>query len=487
MNLADDLTRHAVERPDLAAIIDGDRVIDYCALDDLIWRLAAWLRSNGRIGPGDIVGLSIDSPLVHLVAAFALARLGAVQITLPLRDPSAARESLAMRFGVRAIVADNAAARLGGLAPIMVVLDGAILQSQARDDALRAEGGEAVWTIAPSSGTTGSPKAIAVTHVMEDQRARRDHAVFGYRIGERYINLVDPSFMVGKRRSMQCLREGGTVVIPAWLSNAAQIIDLIDRHMVSYLSCTPSHLGPLLQQLPEERLRFPGLRVLRVGASVVPGELRRETRRRMTPNLFINYGTNDAGTLAAADPAALDRYPDTIGRPLPGVEIEIVGDNDICVPAGEIGPIRARGPGFASAYLDNVEASARAFRGGWFYPGDLGVLSADGFLFFKGRADDLMNFDGIKIAPVDIEDTLLQHPAVAEAAAFPLPSKRHQDVPAAAVVAREAVSAEALIAFCRTRLGARAPTRVYLVDALPKNAMGKVLKRALGERLSRER
>jgi acyl-coenzyme A synthetase/AMP-(fatty) acid ligase len=130
-------------------------------------------------------------------------------------------------------------------------------------------------------------------------------------------------------------------------------------------------------------------------------------------------------------------------------------------------------------YIGDEAASARAFRGGWYYPGDLGYLDEGGALYFRGRADDLMNYDGMKIYPADIEEVLLAHPAVAEAAAFPLPSDRHQDVPFAAVVLRSPVAAATLLDWCRERLGARAPIKLAQLASLPRTERGKVNKQAL--------
>jgi acyl-CoA synthetase (AMP-forming)/AMP-acid ligase II len=172
--------------------------------------------------------------------------------------------------------------------------------------------------------------------------------------------------------------------------------------------------------LPDDGPRFPGLRELMLSTTFAPEALRREVRRRMTPNLAIAYGSNEAWYVTRADAAEQIRFPDTVGLPYDGVDIEIVDDRGQALPAGEVGLVRVRGSGFARGYIDDPEATAKAFRDGWYYPGDLGVLSPEGALFLKGRADDMINYDGVKIYPADIEAALLDHPAVAEVAAFPV-------------------------------------------------------------------
>src|SRR5262249_5941277 len=147
------------------------------------------------------------------------------------------------------------------------------------------------------------------------------------------------------------------------------------------------------------------------------------------------------------------RFPDTVGIPYPGVAIEIVDDRDRALPPGEVGLIRMRGSGYARGYLDDPVATAKAFRDGWDYPGDLGLLTPEGALILKGRADDLINYDGTKIYPIDIELALQQHPAVAEAAAFPVVVEGYRQRPVAAVTLAAPATREELLAFCRERLG----------------------------------
>jgi long-chain acyl-CoA synthetase len=239
-----------------------------------------------------------------------------------------------------------------------------------------------------------------------------------------------------------------------------------------------------MRQLPDEGPRFPGVRDLTLSTTVAPEALRSKVRRRLTPHVVIAYGSNEAWYVTRADAPDQIRFPDTVGLPYDGVELEIVDERGQALPAGEVGLVRVRGSGFARAYIDDPEASAKSFRDGWYYPGDLGVLAPEGALFLKGRADDLINFDGLKIFPSDIEAALLEHEAVAEAAAFPVMVDGYRQVPAAAIILRGAATADELIAFCDARIGPRAPRLVRILDGFPRNAIGKVLKRELARRFS---
>ncbi|MDF1584861.1 class I adenylate-forming enzyme family protein [Marinimicrococcus flavescens] len=481
MNVADHLTRHAAERPCAVAAIHRDRLVRYGELDTLVWRMAAALRTQG-LGPGDRVGVTVRQPVLHLVAMLALARLGAVQMGLAASEPVERRRSLAGRLRLAAVLVDQNDAAQGAPA---LMLDPAWLKAGAVqvDRSLRNEGGDGLLMIAGSSGTTGAGKLYAVSHSDELVRAARDATVFGWRPAERYLNLVDLHFAVGRRRVLHCLVAGGCVFLPPGEITWSEIAEAIDRHAVTHVSCTPVHATAMLEHLPSEQPRFPDLRVLRVGAAAVPEALRAQIRRRLTPNLYINYGSNEGGTIAGADPALQRLVPGTVGRPMAGLEVEVVDADGRPLPAGETGQVRLRGPGVIREYLDDPEATALAFRDGWFHPGDLACFTAEGALLHHGRADDVMVFDGINIHPGEIEQVLLEHEAVVEAAAFGLASQRHQHVPAAAVVLRRPVGMEVLIRFCRERLGVRAPRRLFSVESLPRNATGKILRREIAVRL----
>jgi acyl-coenzyme A synthetase/AMP-(fatty) acid ligase len=227
---------------------------------------------------------------------------------------------------------------------------------------------------------------------------------------------------------------------------------------------------------------MPGLRVLRSAAAALPARVLLEARRRLSPNIYVSYGVNELGTLCGAGPELLERYPDTVGRALSGVQLQVA--DDAGQPAGEgvTGEVRVRGDGMVlpMARGASLAEAAREVRG-WHYPRDTARLSAEGALFLTGRSDDVMNVDGVLVGPTEIEAVLQEHPAVAEVAAFALPSSAHQEVPAVAVVLKRESSRQALLNYCADRLGMRAPRFVFAVDTLPRNAMGKVLRRRLSE------
>ena len=154
-------------------------------------------------------------------------------------------------------------------------------------------------------------------------------------------------------------------------------------------------------------------------------------------------------------------------------------DNDRVMPTGENGIIRIRAIGMAEGYFDDAAATAKAFRGGWFYPGDAGHFTADGLLCFAGRSDDMLILGTINIFPSEIERAVESLPQVRECAVFSVKSRDFGDIPLVAVVPSAPITADDILAYAKGKLGLKAPRRVYLVDALPRTVLGKIDRSAL--------
>jgi acyl-CoA synthetase (AMP-forming)/AMP-acid ligase II len=202
-------------------------------------------------------------------------------------------------------------------------------------------------------------------------------------------------------------------------------------------------------------------------------------KSKINRNLYIVYGTNEGEALALASPSLQEQIPNTVGIAARSIDIEIVDEHAKRKPALDTGEVRVRGPGVITTYLNNAEATAKSFKDGWFYPGDLGYLTEEGALVLQGRKDDMMIFDGINIYAAEIETVLSAHPAVNDVASFAIKHERYQDVPVAAVTLKELVSEKELIDFCRIPLGIKHPKRIFILKEFPRNQMGKVLKHEL--------
>jgi long-chain acyl-CoA synthetase len=226
----------------------------------------------------------------------------------------------------------------------------------------------------------------------------------------------------------------------------------------------------------------PRLRLGVSGAAPCPWDLAQAWRARTGVRIVRGYGSTEMFrplSYVAADPTD---YPDCVGRPVPGVEIRVVDDDDRPLAAGEEGELLIRTPAVMDGYLGSPEDTRAVLADGWFRTGDIARLTADGYVSIVGRKRERIKRGGYSIFPAEVETVLLAHPAVAEAAVIGVPDAALGEEIAAFVVLRAgaAADAEALIAWCRERLAAfKYPRRVTLLDTLPRSATGKVLKARL--------
>jgi acyl-CoA synthetase (AMP-forming)/AMP-acid ligase II len=282
----------------------------------------------------------------------------------------------------------------------------------------------------------------------------------------------------GKRHHLHGLAQGATIVLAA-AGAGLPLHELCATFAVERLLLAPHQASPLPDQVPPGR--WPVHTRLHLSGSPVPGTLRRRLRETLTPEIYVAFGATEFGIASWAGPQDHEIYPNGLGRAPPGVELAVVDPDGAAVPDGTLGVLRVRSPGCITHYLDNPAASARALRDGWFHTGDVVRRTADGTLLFGGREDDMMLLGTINIFPAEIEQVAATFPGVAECAAFPLRSATLGDIPALAVVAAGAAPPDlaALAAHCRARLSLRAPRRIILLPALPRNAAGKVLRQDL--------
>jgi acyl-coenzyme A synthetase/AMP-(fatty) acid ligase len=478
-NLADLLTRHADAAPGDTALIAGATTLRYGELEALVWGLCRHLREAG-IEPGMVTGLGISQSPLHLAALLALARIGAVCVPISTSKAEAAVASAILaRTGASALV-DTAAGEAAGAGPRLIPLDArAAFALRGEPDAtLRCTPDSGLLLYKSSSGTTGAPKIVAETHAGMALSIEREIASIGYPRQERYMTPVALRFDAPRRRYLACLAAGGTcVMLPAACSPAA-IAERIEQADVRHFSGVASHADRMAALEHPARPRFPRMRVFRLSAGPAYAPLLERVRERLTPNVWISYGCSELGPLTVADPELLARRPGSVGRPMPGVELELAGPAGEPLPPGSTGRVRLRVRGMPGSYFGDEAASARSFRDGWFLPQDIGRLDADGTLSLLGRADDMMVYDGMNVYPAEIEHAMFSHPDVADCKAFALLHQVVNHMPACAVVLREGAAAtgEDLIAHARTRLGARAPERIVFLEAMPRNEHGKIAK-----------
>jgi acyl-coenzyme A synthetase/AMP-(fatty) acid ligase len=219
------------------------------------------------------------------------------------------------------------------------------------------------------------------------------------------------------------------------------------------------------------------LDMLYVTGSFVSNNLKDKVLHHLTKNLYVAYGTNECSTATLLQPFNQELSMNgSVGYPLTYVDVEVVNDYGQILNANEVGTIRIKSPAMITHYLNDQDATNKSFREGWFYPGDLGKMTDDGQLVYMGRSDHMMIMNGINIYPGEIEQVILTHPAVKDAAAIPLKAEVEQDIPICAVELNKdtLASQKQLLNYASQHLSSRSPKMVVIVAKIPRNIQGKL-------------
>ena len=335
-----------------------------------------------------------------------------------------------------------------------------------------------------SSGTTGLPKGIVHSHGCRSRWAADVGLALRYHSGAITVCPVGLYSNIMWAAMLATLLVGGTlVVMPSYSSEA--LLEVIGRHRVSHGAFVPVQLQRLLEV--DFRGRDLGsLQALMCCGSPLPLAVKREIPRRLGCKLIELYGLTE-GLVTTLDPEDFERKIESVGRPIPGQQLMLVGDDDRPVRPGEAGEIVGLGCLTMERYHNRPDATIEstwldAEGRRWLRTGDIGRLDDEGFLYLVDRKKDLILSGGQNVYPADLEAVLVQHPAVAEAAVIGIPSERWGETPLALVVRRDAalVEAPALRDWANARLGKQQRiSGLRFVEFLPRNPNGKILKREL--------
>ena len=474
-----------------AIIVEANGVaISYRALAEQVERLAEGFRGAG-LRAGDAVVLVLPNGPELLVLLLALARAGLIAVPL---NPALKADELHGLFAdaePRAIVAASGngvvAEGAAGLAvPIWAAsVDPSGTVSLAgmppgHRGALESPNAEDVALCLHTSGTEGRPKIVPLTHANVLHVAQHIASHYALSPADRTL-VVMPLFhghgLIGA--ALATLVSGGALIVPSRFS-ASRFWGSFRRHGGTWYTAVPTIHQILLLRADADGAPHSGPRFLRsCSASLAPAVLAALENRFGAP-VIEAYGITEASHQVASNPLPpRPRRTGTVG-PGVGIEIAILDANGRHLPAHQAGAVVIRGPGVMHGYRNNPTASAAAFADGWYRTGDAGVLDDDGYLTLTGRIKELINRGGEKISPTEIDHVLLEHPAVAEAATFGVPDSKYGEEVQAAVVLKGSADAEDLRAFCREHLADfEVPTVIRIVSTLPKNALGKLERRAL--------
>ncbi len=482
-NIADRIDYFARKQPDHPAIVGGGRTITYSELGDLVRRIGGHL-GDQHIGPGDIVGVCLRDTVAHLATLYGVARAGAAILPMDVRWTAAERDRIAGFFGAKLVLTEPGETVGADLNQAQVADSWWAAVGGANPDRDFPSSDDHGLVLSLSSGTTGIPKGPMHSHRQMHARFSTQSITLGFKSSDKFLSALPIYFGAGRSFVMGMLYHGGTVAMMALPYEPQDLVDAVARENITVTLLVPTLLRRLVAIAPEHGHLIPGPRAVYTTGAILHPDERDAVLRRVTPNLYNYYGSTEGGGLSVLRPSDTGDAARSVGRPVHNAEAQVVGDDHQLLPTGDVGRVRYRGGACATAFYNDPEATQESFHDGWFYPGDLGRFDAEGRLYLVGRAKDMIIRGGVNIYPAEIEQILLQHPSVADAAVVAWPSRELGEEIAAFVVAKSPESADVLLTHCGAHLARyKVPRAVFFIDALPKNGFGKVLKTELARRL----
>jgi acyl-CoA synthetase (AMP-forming)/AMP-acid ligase II len=337
-----------------------------------------------------------------------------------------------------------------------------------------------------TSGTTSRPKLVPLKQRNLFFSAENIARTYDLTPGDVALCVMPLFHIHGLMAStMATLWSGGTVVVPPKF-DPMTFWPVVSAHRATWYSAVPTiHQMLLMRNRGEHPRGADGLRFIRSSSSALSPETMQELESRFGAPVLEAYGMTEASHQMASNPLPpADRRPGTVGLGT-GVQIGIMDAAGTLLSGGSRGEVVIQGPSVIDGYANNPEANAKSFTAGWFRTGDQGFLDPDGYLSLVGRIKEMINRGGEKIAPQEIDDVLLQHPAVGEAVAFGSPHPAWGEEVVAAVVLKTPATEKELIAFARERLADyKVPRKLFIVEKIPRTATGKIQRRSVAESLN---
>jgi len=471
--IADHLRFQARVRPHAPAVFDAAGPVSFERLRYDVAGLATELLSRG-LTSRDMVGVQLSFTYAHLVALLALDRLDVPSMSFATDAPVASTAASLHRL----------TAIIGRAAPAEPPCRWIALPAEARPRFAQPDrarlgqivpAGDPIMRVTWTSGTTGTAKGSPMTRAVQELRLISLRVMRGLGPGTRYLLGMPLSSGYAYAMALAVLSAGGAIVLPDPAVDAAVLANSL---RVTATGATPAMLENLVGGDGATR-RFETVRFFDVTGALLTSRVAREARLALTPNLWSIYGSTEGGWAAVGDSALCIAQPGAVGHVLPWFDAEIVDADDRALAAGAEGRVRLRSPQIVMSYYQDPEGTAQTFRDGWFYTGDLGRLDADGLLHVTGRVEDAIHRGDRVVSPLPIEEVLRGLTGVRDVAVFALANAAGAEDICAALVLDEGADIAHIRSETATQLGGQAPTRLFIIDRLPRNPNGKVVRREL--------
>lgn len=508
LTLVDLARRAAATYADSPAIFEAEKTWSFADINAASDRVAAGLAADGY-QIGDRIGLYCANSAAYAICYFGILKAGCTVIPLHLLYHPNELAWILNDGGATGLiylgVFDEPASRIreqvaglqkvyrlgAGDLPPGVENAGRLLASSAERPAPDLDPGESLACILYTSGTTGRPKGAMLTHRNLVYNTFSVREAMQLIPGEDRILVLLPMFhafasMVGLLFPL-C---HGCALIPVAKFDPQGLIAIMQKFKPTVLPAVPSMFNAMLR-LPDSLVpHFDCLRFCISGGAAMPQDVMRQFTQKFGKIIYEGDGPTECSPVTCVNPIGGETRAGSVGFPVPDVEMRILNEAGEEVSAGEIGEVCVRAPSVMKGYWHQPEETAASFFGDWFRTGDLGQVDADGYFYIVDRKKDMVIVNGMNVYPRVVEEVLYNHPLIIECAVIGVPHKSHGEIPEAWVVTESGIDLQAadLRNFCLDHLGKHEiPRRFHQVDALPKNANGKINKREIRKQGEAER
>lgn len=485
--LVGDLLRDSAGRyPSKAAVIHRNERLTYSELDRLSDALA-WRLVEGGLRLGDRAAIFIENSHEYVLSFFAILKTGAVAV--PIDTQAVSRELVLYLEDCSAslVLTDNrhstfAEESLRGVtsSPSVVIVDKSSLERDSGSVALSDVRctPEDLAAIIYTSGTTGKPKGVMLSHANLVANANSIVEYLDLGVDDRMMVVLPFSHSYGTSLLTTRVKVGGTLVIDNRFAYPNAILGTMDTEEVTGFAGVPSHYAMLLRRSALRKYKLPKLRyVTQAGGALAPSMIQEFTEILPRVKFYVMYGQTEASArLSYLEPDLLSAKLGSVGKGIPGVELNVLGENGEEVSPGETGEIVARGDNVMVGYWNSPEETTSVLRDGRLFTGDLARVDEDGFIYIVGRNKDMINSGGNRVSPLEVEEVVCQLDGVSECAAVGMPDELLGEAIKLLVVTDElaAVTEEDIEGFCKDNLASyKVPKQIGIVSSLPKTASGK--------------
>lgn len=490
-NISDAVFEHARTRPTAVALVEGPTALTWSSFAELVGKTAVWLTQQ-KIRSGDRVGVRMTNSADHVILSMALLRIGAMKFELSANHTPRQIEAITRKFSLTTLFVEPPMKVYRGARAVIVDIGWRraveACDGDVRHDDAKGEPALAVLT----SGSTGASKAVLVRHRQVVTRFNEMAAGYG---STGIVSIKDPGtmLMLGSMAFAgfhgfllyQIMAGAKIVVLPEF----ARFYDIVRNF--SYYDNAVSMVMPdlctvFLSCAQKGSLLLPNMRALVSGGQPLPPDQKKAMLATVTPNYHESYGTSSTGWISALHPQDIARRSESVGRAVPGMEVEIVDGHGNPLPVNAVGRLRCRSATTSDAYVVPEPAGEEGFRDGWYYPGDLAMLDSSRFIYLKGRINEIIRRGGVEIYPAEIEAVLCAHPSVSEACVVGLPTRQGGQEVIGLVVAKGEPRHEDLVQHATSKLPPeKRPWALAYADTLPRTANGKVDRAKVAEQAAR--